>query len=502
MAILAIGTTLLIILSYLLEDKEKSNPGKYLTPKSRKQWQILQEERRKKYQPIRKKDKLAVDHRLSGPLLFYAIPAIFCIILIALMPEVEPPLTISIIFSMIFLALALISLQQKRIIDDTPTLKTMGVFIGITELKGTAESENPLTSYLTQTKCVQYSWSIMEQLETGDWTTVAHGQESPPFYLMDDTGSIKIDPENALLISHTALNKIVDHNDSHYNNTGSLRITNLNRLRHFKETLIPLHSPIYVIGHARERSDKVAAEIAYDEDEPLYVISTKGEKQASSEFKNRFLILTTIGFLISIIFPRLSESYYMLYPPSYQKYLAETNPLLLIIPALIFIIAIIPGWSLLIYNSLANLRNNVDQAWSMIDIQLNRRNDLIPNIVEIIEGYRVHEEEIQTQTAILLTQTMNHEKQIGVNTLIQSIAETYPELKTGQQFLELQRTLEETEQRIALARDYYNQQTRFYNTRLEVIPDTYVARLSGLKPRQYWDAENFQRALEEINLVS
>jgi len=97
---------------------------------------------------------------------------------------------------------------------------------------------------------------------------------------------------------------------------------------------------------------------------------------------------------------------------------------------------------------------------------------------------------------------MNQETPIGVTSLIQSVVEAYPELKAGQHFLELQRTLEETEQRIALARGYYNQQVRFYNTRLEVIPDMVVAKLGGLKPRSLWMSENFQRVQEKIDLVS
>ncbi|TFH16656.1 LemA family protein, partial [Candidatus Bathyarchaeota archaeon] len=98
---------------------------------------------------------------------------------------------------------------------------------------------------------------------------------------------------------------------------------------------------------------------------------------------------------------------------------------------------LILGWSLVVYNSLVNLRNVVDQAWSMIDIQLKRRSDLIPNLVEILEGYRKYEEETQIQTATLRSQTLNQENPIGVTSLLQSVAEAYPELKAGRQFLEL-----------------------------------------------------------------
>ena len=172
------------------------------------------------------------------------------------------------------------------------------------------------------------------------------------------------------------------------------------------------------------------------------------------------------------------------------------------VPSIFFVAELIFGWGLVVYNSLVNLRNIVDQAWSTIDVQLNRRSDLIPNLVEIIEGYKEHEKYIQVQIEELRAQAMNPETPKGVTSLIHSIAEAYPELKAGQQFLNLQRALEETEQRIALARGYYNQLTRFYNTRLQLIPDMYVADIGGLKPRQYWEAENFQRVQEEIEFVS
>jgi len=380
----------------------------------------------------------------------------------------------------------------------------MGVFIGQAELKGTAESENPLTSYITGTKCVYYSWSIMELHPNAGWTNVSSGKKASTFYLKDDTGAVRIDPVNALVLCDTVLNPNVDRIHPTYFEEGLPVGINESRChRLLKETLIPLHSPLYVIGQARERTDRVAVEIAYDEDEPLYVISTRGEKRVSSEYWNQFLILAVIGFIVSLVFPRLSEMGRIYDPLSFAPLtLTELHPRIGYIPGFIFLVALLLGWVLVVYNSLVNLRNNVDQAWSTIDIQLNRRSDLIPNLVEVIEGYTEHEEYIQLQTAMLRAQAMNPETPMGVASLIQSVAEAYPELKAGQQFLELQRALEETEQRIALARGYYNEQTRFYNTRLQVIPDTYVAQLGGLQPRQYWEAENFQRAQETINFVS
>lgn len=132
------------------------------------------------------------------------------------------------------------NLRRKRIIDDLPTSKTQGVFIGLSELKGTAESESPLTSYLAEVQCVQYTWQIEEhwqrtvtetyrdaqghtqtrtKTESG-WTRVAHGGESEPFYLKDDTGVIHIVPEGARTQANTTFKETVKPSNSLYYGKG------------------------------------------------------------------------------------------------------------------------------------------------------------------------------------------------------------------------------------------------------------------------------------------
>ena len=119
---------------------------------------------------------------------------------------------LSIIVPLILLDLGLLSLYNKRLIDDIPTSKTMGAFVGHVELKGTAESENPLTSFISGTKCVLYSWSVMEKNDSTYWITLSEGGQSSTFYLKDDTGAIRIDPKNALLYTSTILNFSDDQN--------------------------------------------------------------------------------------------------------------------------------------------------------------------------------------------------------------------------------------------------------------------------------------------------
>ena len=205
-----------------------------------------------------------------------------------------------------FLALASLNLYRKHIIDDLPTSKVRGVFIGLTELKGTAEIESPLTSYLAETKCVQYTWHVDEEwrrmvprtvtdakgnthvettIETG-WTRVANGGESPPFYLKDDTDIIRIVPEGANLQGNVVFDKTFTPADAmYYGKCSAGAIANSTHHRRFHETALPLHAMLYVLGQAREREDIVAAEIAKDKTSPMFIISTRSEKQISRGYR-------------------------------------------------------------------------------------------------------------------------------------------------------------------------------------------------------------------------
>jgi hypothetical protein len=402
-------------------------------------------------------------------------------------------------------------LHRKRLIDDTPTLKTQGVFIGLVELKGRVGCDKPLLSYLSETQCVQYSWSIEEHWsrqvtetyhdaegkpqtrtrnETG-WTNVGRGGDSVPFYLRDETGIIRIIPDHASIEGDSSISTTVGRGDQLYYGKGPLYgVANSQHRRRFSETLIPLHSTIYVIGHAREREDIVAVEIAYDEDKPLFVISTSSEEDVSRGYGYWFYFWVFFGFIPTLFGLVAGQS-------------SDISSWLL--PVMIYLAALATGWTLVVYNSLVSLRNSVEQAWSMVDIQLNRRSDLIPKLVKIVEGYQIHEKSLLTLIATLRAQSVSGSNTKsdpeGVAPVLSVAIEKNPELRAGQNFLQLQRSLEETEQRIALARDYYNELAMFYNTRLEVIPDTLVAKVAGLKRRSLMAAETFKRASVDVDLV-
>ena len=419
------------------------------------------------------------------------------------------------------LVLAFRSFRHKRIIDDMPTSKTQGVFIGLTELKGTAESDLPLTSFLAAVKCVWYEWHVQEQWsrmvtetyrdaqghtqvrtrrESG-WTTVANGGESAPFYLKDDTGILQIVPDGATINGKEILNKTCIPTDRLYFDKGPPHeIANSDHRRRFHETAISLHTQLYVMGQARERKDVVAAEIAKDKGAPMFIISTRTEKQISRGYYLQFWLWLVLGLLITI---GAMIGWSLIGLRGYSA--LSWQPI--VIGCVIYLFLLSLGWLWTVYNSLVSLRQRVRQGWSQVDVQLKRRNDLIPNLVQIVEGYRTHEAETQKVITEMRAQMVATPPGVsgpdykGLLPTLRATIERYPELKASDLFLKLQQSLTETEQRIALARDYYNDISTFYNTRLEIVPDRFVASIVRMRPSSLLIATDFERAPVQVKLT-
>ncbi len=153
-----------------------------------------------------------------------------------------------------------------------------------------------------------------------------------------------------------------------------------------------------------------------------------------------------------------------------------------------------------IYNSLVGLRNQVDNAWSQIDVQLKRRHDLIPNLVETAKGYMQHERgtfEAITEArsrAMGAHNVADASKAEGALTEALSkfmlVVENYPDLKANQNFLSLQETLTSTENKIAFARQGYNDQVLFYNNKIQMFPSNIVAGVFNFTKRDYFEIQN------------
>lgn len=168
----------------------------------------------------------------------------------------------------------------------------------------------------------------------------------------------------------------------------------------------------------------------------------------------------------------------------------------IIIAIVVIIIIAVIG----MYNSLVQSKIKVDNAWSQIDVQLQRRFDLIPNFVETVKGYMTHEKETFEKIANLRTSWANtqsiSEKANLDNELsnslktIMAVAENYPDLKANQNFSELSEELRNTENKISFSRQFYNDTVTMYNTKLEVFPSNIIANIFKFKPRELFKTEN------------
>lgn len=155
-----------------------------------------------------------------------------------------------------------------------------------------------------------------------------------------------------------------------------------------------------------------------------------------------------------------------------------------------------------LYNNLVKLRLRVENNWSQIDVQLQRRFDLIPNLIETVKGYMTHEKETfekiaELRTAWASAESVNQKASLD-NQLsdalktIMAVSENYPDLKANQNFSELQEELRNTENKISFARQFYNDSVTMYNTQLEVFPSNIIAKLFGakFKAKDLFEAEN------------
>ena len=167
-------------------------------------------------------------------------------------------------------------------------------------------------------------------------------------------------------------------------------------------------------------------------------------------------------------------------------------------------------WAVSIYNSLVRMRNLIEEAWRQIDVELHRRYDLIPNLVETVRGYAAHESGVfeavtRARASAAQPQPSLEARAQAENALTETIgrlfavAEAYPELKANQNFLALQQELTNTEDRIANGRRYYNATVRDYNTKIETFPQSIIASMFNFKRAAYFEAQGASRDVVSVD---
>lgn len=166
------------------------------------------------------------------------------------------------------------------------------------------------------------------------------------------------------------------------------------------------------------------------------------------------------------------------------------------------------GWLASSYNTLVKFRNMVQNSWAQIDVQLKRRFDLVPNLVETVKGYASHEKEVlekvtQARSMIQNSQSLEQRQQAenaltGTLRSLFAVAEAYPQLQANQNFMELQRELSDLEAKIAFARQFYNDTTMKYNTETQSFPTNILAGMFGFQAMPYFQAEEGARQAVQV----
>ncbi|MDD4706478.1 MAG: LemA family protein [Bacilli bacterium] len=171
---------------------------------------------------------------------------------------------------------------------------------------------------------------------------------------------------------------------------------------------------------------------------------------------------------------------------------------------LLIIIVILVFWIISTYNTLISLRNKVKNQWSQIDVQLKRRFDLIPNLVETVKGYTKHESEtlekvIQARNTYLSAETPEAQMEASgelskVMSKLFALSESYPDLKANTNFMDMQNSLKDTEDKISYARQFYNDIVMKYNTKIESVPSNIVAGMFNFKAEVFFEAVAEEKA--------
>lgn len=170
---------------------------------------------------------------------------------------------------------------------------------------------------------------------------------------------------------------------------------------------------------------------------------------------------------------------------------------------ILIVVLLLIGWPVAVYNGFIKLKNRVDEAWSDISVQLKRRYDLIPNLISTVKGYATHEKELfekVTQARANALSVQNPKDKAEAENILSgtlkslfAVSENYPDLKANQNFLELQRELTDTEDKIQASRRFYNGNVRDFNTKLQVFPNNLIAGILNFKAYQFFEVKEEEK---------
>jgi hypothetical protein len=363
----------------------------------------------------------------------------------------------------------------KRCMENIPTSPTQGVSFGIAEVKGVVdlgESADLLTSPLTHQPCVQYHYKVEEKRGSGKksrWVTLVNENRRIPFLCRDGDGTLLIDPAGADVVS-------------------SHRTTRRKFRTRYTETRLEHGDPLYAIGQCAinpARGDRLLMKNPEEKDTP-FILSNLSEPRVMLRMARIGILLLNVSFagilLMALVLFGLSGSF------------AATDYLAAALTAPVFMTCITLA---LHYNDLVFLRERVRRNASNIDVALQKRADLVPQLENVTKGLIQHEREVQEAVTLMRSHLSTEDSPEAVSASTEAaplqkmlmVRENYPELKSDEQFSRFMRTLIVLENELSLMRMGYNDAVETYNTRLQTFPDVFFANLFQFKPASLLFAE-------------
>ncbi len=434
--------------------------------------------------------------------------------------------------------LGLLHVYDRRLIENTPTSKCRSLAMGPVELVGCARGPNPMASLIAQLPCFISQVRVQQYRQRNNerrWVQVHKQEFRTPFYVEDETGRVKVNPQGAVLElipdlsysrgedvsqwSDSALERSLEQKTPVFLGEALARYCNLRGIAmdaptRFVETNLCDGDPVYVLGTATEQEGTGADRVIIRSSVlfPL-LISESPEQQLDWIIGRRARFRLAVGVLANLVGASIFVHAFSMATPQVADG-SPLNPLNLIqlylpflpyveqgalmsIPLLVLIG--LGAYSAIIYNGFVMLRNQVDQAWSNIDVLLKQRFDLIPNLVETCKAYMQHERDVlQTvveartswSTAQDSAQKLDAARRSSTALRgIFAVAENYPLLRANETFAQFQKILSDLEAQIADRRELYNAAVTLFNNRIARVPDLWLARALGYKPRPFFAAE-------------
>ncbi|MFO0962291.1 MAG: LemA family protein [Phycisphaerales bacterium] len=390
--------------------------------------------------------------------------------------------------ALLFLWLWWSRVRFARLLKDVPAVPVSGVFVGLVETGGTVECDNPLRGGLSGIACVYHSWTVSEHWRRTETYTdskgrvqtrtvtgsdvVASGGGQVDMRIRDQTGAIVVRTKGADWTPTTTYSREARRGDALYSTVApGVSVSGSTGRRSFHEMAVPLGSKVWIFGNAFIRPDSSALEIGGRGDDNVFMISLKGEKA----HYGCALWLAAVGFLFGAAAAGAAGIGLSRAVRAAMPSLAE-DPARLAgagVSLMVFGGIVTTMWLVIVRNGAVRVRTRWQRAVSLVDVELKRRADLIPNLVAVTQGLAGHERHLQEAMAKLRAGA-------AVEASLAAIVEAYPQLRADGAFLALQRQLSDTESRIAQARTFELQSRQAFLDRLQTFPEGFIARLTGV----------------------